>query len=85
MMGVAEKFTPKKTYASFTFDAKLYQGEKLVDQSSVTYDCEELDPALCPKQPDIIVVIGGSLAALIALVGLAYVARRVRSWRGQAV
>ena len=26
MMGVAEKFTPKKTYGTFTLDAKLYQG-----------------------------------------------------------
>ena len=32
MMGVAEKFTPKKTYGTFTLDAKLYQGETLVDR-----------------------------------------------------
>ena len=84
MMGVAEKFTPKRTYAIFTLDAKLYQGGALVDQSFVTYDCQELDPALCPKNPNAIVVIGGTLAALIALAGLAYAAKRMRSWRGQA-
>ena len=50
MMGVADNFTPDKTYGTFTLDAKLYEGEKLVDQSSVTYDCENLDPSLCPVE-----------------------------------
>ena len=85
MMGVAQKFTPKKTYGTFTLDAKLYQGDALVDQSFVTYDRQELDPALCPENPNTIVVVGGALGALVALAGLAYVAMRVRSWRGQAV
>jgi hypothetical protein len=78
MMGVADNFTPDKMYGTFTLDAKLYQGDALVDQSSVTYDCQELDPALCPKQPDAIVIIGGSLAALVALAGLAYAARLLK-------
>ena len=32
MMGVADKFTPDKTYGTFTLDAKLYQGQELVDR-----------------------------------------------------
>ena len=50
MMGVADKFTPDKTYGTFTLDAKLYRGEELVDQSSVTYDCEKLDPSVMPHR-----------------------------------
>ena len=79
MMGVAEKFTPDKTYSTFTLNAKLYQGNALVDESSVAYDCQELDPALCPAKPDTALIIGGSLAALLALAGLAYVAKRMRA------
>ena len=48
--GVADHFTPDKTYGNFTLDAKLYQGENLVDQSSVTYDCQKLDPTACPAE-----------------------------------
>ena len=88
MMGVAEKFTPKKTYATFTLDAKLYQGEELVDQSSVTYDCEKLDPTACPTESadpttTTIFILGG-LAALVALGGLAFAVNRMRSRRSVA-
>ena len=93
MMGVAEKFTPKKTYATFTLDAKLYQGEELVDQSSVTYDCEKLDPTACSTESaglttsttSTTTTIIGGIAMLIALVGLVYVAKRIHLWPGQAV
>ena len=88
MMGVADKFIPQKTYGTFTLDAKLYQSDALVDQSSVTYDCEELDPTACPAESTdsttIITILGG-LAALVVLVGLAYIVNRMRAWHGKAV
>lgn len=84
MMGVVEKFTPKKTYGTFTLDAKLYQGQMLVDQSSVTYDCQVLDPSLCPTESTdstttTIFIFGG----VAALAGLAFAVNRMRSWRGR--
>jgi hypothetical protein len=90
MMGVAEQFTPDKTYGTFTLDAKLYQGDALVDQSSVTYDCQKLDPTACPTESagpttSTTTFIFGGLAALLTLAGLAYVAKRCRSRLGQAV
>jgi hypothetical protein len=83
MMGVADKFIPQKTYGTFTLDAKLYQGETLVDQSSVTYDCKKLDPTACSTEnagltSNIITLIIGGLAALIVLAGLLYGYRKVQ-------
>ena len=88
MMGVAEKFTPQKTYGTFTLEAKLYQGDALVDQSSVTYDCQKLDPSACPTESadstTTTFIIAG-LAALVALGGLAYAVNRMHAWRKQSV
>ena len=84
MMGVAEKFIPQKTYGTFTLDAKLYQGEELVDQSSVTYNCQVLDPSLCPTEsadPATTTFIFGGIAALVALAGLAFAVNRMRARR----
>ena len=90
MMGVADNFTPDKTYGTFTLDAKLYEGEKLVDQSSVTYDCENLDPSLCPVESagffgseNVITSVFGALLALLAIGGLIYIMQL--QWRGQTV
>lgn len=47
MMGVADAFTPKKTYDRFTLEAELYQGGELVDKASLMYDCGELSPGNC--------------------------------------
>ena len=81
MMGVADNFTPQKTYGTFTLNAKLYQGEALVDQSSVTYDCQKLDPTACPAETTdstTTTFILGCLAALVVLAGLFYVYRKVK-------
>ena len=92
MMGVADNFTPDKTYGTFTLDAKLYEGEKLVDQSSVTYDCENLDPSLCPVESvgffgseNVITSVFGALLALLAIGGLIYIMQLLKKWRGQTV
>ncbi|MDO8514298.1 MAG: hypothetical protein Q7S50_02020 [bacterium] len=51
MMGVAEKFTPKGNYDTFELTAKLYQGGTLVDESLLTYDCNQIAPSTClPKE-----------------------------------
>ena len=82
MMGVAESFTPKKTFDTFTLDAQLYQGQNLVDQSSVSYDCHNIDPSACPSVPEggggsqnMLTSILGIVAALFAIVPLVYIAR----------
>ena len=47
MMGVAEAFTPNRSYNVVHLDARLYQGETPVDEAYLTYDCNEIDPATC--------------------------------------
>ena len=87
MMGVADNFTPDKTYGTFTLDAKLYQGQNLVDESCVTYDCQALDPSLCVNERgrENAVSAGtyllGGLLALAIFVGLVYIAQITKKWR----
>ena len=89
MMGVADKFTPSKTYGTFTLNAKLYQGQTLVDQSSVTYDCEKLNPALCTNAQgeadlqNILISLAEFVAALVVIGILVYFARRSSTWGKQ--
>ena len=81
MMGVADKFTPARTYDTFTLQAQLYQGQNLVDQSSVSYDCHDIDPSACLSVPegagssqDMLTSILEIVASLFAIVALVYIA-----------
>jgi len=47
MMGVKHDFTPKETLGTFDVNAKLYQDGKLVDESTMHYDCTTLG-GVCP-------------------------------------
>ncbi len=47
MMGVAEKFTPDKTYDYFVLDARLYSGDQFIDEAHLVYDCQKIDPTKC--------------------------------------
>ena len=89
MMGVADNFTPEKTYGTFTLNAKLYQGQMLVDQSSVTYDCQVLDPSLCTttgsgdELQNVLVSLFELVASLVVVGILIYFARRSSKWGKQ--
>lgn len=90
MMGVAEKFTPSRTYDTFTLNAKLYQGEDIVDESSVTYDCQAIDPALCVVESSgmgetFLEFLVEIIAVLIAISALIYFMQRSRTWEKQKV
>ena len=81
MMGVADTFTPNKTYDTFKLEAQLYQGQNLVDQSDVSYDCHDLDASACLSVPergdgsqDMLIPILEIVASLFALVALVYIA-----------
>lgn len=67
MMAVARKFTPKKSYETFSLEAKLYQDGRLVDEATVHYDCKAIDPASCPKSNYMLIII--EILAGIVLVG----------------
>ena len=88
MMGVADNFTPSKTYDTFKLEAQLYQGTNLVDQSEVSYDCHDLNPALCTaaasasgdELQNVFVSFTEVLASLLVIGALIYFYRRSSKW-----
>src|SRR3989344_4986366 len=67
MLAYAKKFTPKKSYQTFSLEAKLYQDGELVDETTVHYDCKLIDPNSCPRTDYRIVALVGGLAVLLIL------------------
>lgn len=47
MMGVADTFTPTRSYDRFTLDARLYQGDTFIDEAHLDYDCASINPGSC--------------------------------------
>ena len=47
MMGVKQDFMSKNNLDHFFLTAKLWQSDKLVDQATLEYDCNKIDPKLC--------------------------------------
>lgn len=50
MMGVAQSFTPEKSYDRFMLDARLYQNGEFVDEANLVYDCSLIDPTRCSAE-----------------------------------
>jgi len=50
MMAVKKDFIAKKTLDTFSVHAALYTDNKLVDESTMKYDCTLLDPVKCPAK-----------------------------------
>ena len=67
MLAYAKKFTPKKSYQTFSLEAKLYQDGELVDETTVHYDCKLIDPNSCPRTDYRMVALVGGLAVLLIL------------------
>lgn len=68
MMAVKDTFTPSKTYKNFSLEAKLYQDDKLVDQTVMKYECDKIGTD-CPKPMTsaMKVVIGTGIFLLFVL------------------
>ncbi len=89
MMGVADHFTPDRTYNAFKLQAQLYQGNNLVDQSEVSYDCHALDPANCAAEGEgdllinVLITLFKLVASLVVIGILIYFSRRSSAWGTQ--
>ncbi len=76
MMGVADAFTPKKTYDKVMLTAALSVGGVPVESVSTTYDCSVIDPDKCTKNngwsgsPIMLAVAFGVLVLLLAVTAL---------------
>jgi hypothetical protein len=49
MSGFGEKFTPEKNVNYATLTATLERGGKVVEEITVTYDCQAIDPGSCSE------------------------------------
>jgi hypothetical protein len=86
MMGVADTFTPARTYDAFRLEANLYQNDQLVDNVIVEYNCEDIDPSQCLSDEEKqtasllltmpLLTILGSILGAILLVGVYMLWRR---------
>lgn len=86
MMGVAEAFTPRKTYDYYVLDARLYRGDEFIDEAHLVYDCQAIDPELCGSKAassffDSIIgsarSIGAVFLLIIVLIGVIMIYRRM--------
>ncbi len=50
MMGVKDTFIPEKDYGRFTLSATLKKDGKVVEALDQNYDCQNIDPSLCPVE-----------------------------------
>ena len=57
MMAVKKDFIPKTNLDHFFLSAQLWQGDKLVDQSKIEYDCKKIDHKLCNKENHLVLII----------------------------
>jgi len=49
MMGVKDSFLPNASLTNFSLTARLEQGATLLEEVTLQYDCNQIDPALCAK------------------------------------
>ena len=69
MMAVKKDFIPKTNLDHFFLSAQLWQGDKLVDQSKIEYDCKKIDPKLCNKENHLVLIILLIIVILFIILG----------------
>ncbi len=70
MMAVKKDFKPKTTLDKFSVYAAIYTDGKLVDESSMEYNCADIDPSSCSQKQfglllEIVIGLGALLIVLI--------------------
>ena len=72
IIAVKKDFVSKVNLNTFSVHASLYTDGKLVDQSTIKYDCNLIDPRKCIKEDDkmmgMIAFLGGLLALILIFV-----------------
>jgi hypothetical protein len=68
MMAVKKDFRSPKILNQFSLYAELWQGDKIVDQSKIDYDCNKIDPKSCKTDYTIFIMIGGVILLIILIV-----------------
>jgi hypothetical protein len=82
MMAVADSFVPKKTHTRFTLTATLERNGQVFESVTQEYDCDRIDPNLCPKsegdmfsamEEDSSLTTGLAIIASTVVLGLVFV------------
>ncbi|MCX6717443.1 MAG: hypothetical protein NTU76_02095, partial [Candidatus Taylorbacteria bacterium] len=68
MMAVKKDFRSPKILNQFSLYAELWQGDKIVDQSKIDYDCNKIDPKSCKTDYTIFTIIGGMILFVVLIV-----------------
>ncbi len=67
MMGFKKDFISKKNLDKFTVNAELWQGNNMIEKTSILYDCNSIDPNSCIKGNNNQTLILISIIALIVI------------------
>lgn len=67
MMGLADRFTPARSYDRFVLDARLYHGDEFIDEAHLVYDCNQIAPETCMKGDMMSAELFGHVNPLYAL------------------
>ncbi len=95
MMGVTDTFTPEKTYATFDLIATLTRSGQVMEEVTQHYNCQQIDPSLCPKSgvsgvvedvfDSVLNTVGIVVVGAIALVGIVMIFLSIRKKRNRMI
>lgn len=77
--GFKEMIKPWLPLSEFTLDARLYQGDKLVDQTSLTYSCAALGETPLSCNIPMLIVLGIVAVLLVLVFILFWIMNRIRA------
>lgn len=69
MMAVKKDFISKSNLDHFFLTAQLWQADKLVDQSTMEYDCNKIDSKLCNSKNNLGALVALGIIILLAICG----------------
>ena len=77
MMAAKTDFVAKRNIDHFFLTAKLWQADKLVDQTKLEYDCKKIDPKLCnPENNNLIIFVVSIIIILLCAAVIIFIKRK---------
>jgi len=79
MMAIKKDFKPKKNLDKFSVYSAIYTDDKLVDESTMEYDCQLIDSSTCQKKDNNWIII---LLSSIVLIVVFFVVIKLKNNKG---
>ena len=70
VMALAKTFSSGWNYDHFFLTTKLWQEDKLVDQSTLEYDCSKINPKLCGYNYNVLFLVLAFIVLLVIIAGV---------------